>query len=48
MTKHSNIIAKNVLLPEGMQISNAEANLLSLNFLQKKTGRRFPLIEIKY
>ena len=44
----SNILAKIVLLHERMQISKAEANLLSLNFLQKKTGRRFPLIEIKY
>ena len=29
-----------------MKISKAEANLLSLNFLQKRTGRG--LIEIKY
>ena len=31
-----------------MQISKAEANLISLNFLQKRTGREFPVIEIKY
>ena len=31
-----------------MQISKAEANLISLNFLQKRIGRGFPAIEIKY
>ena len=41
----SNFIAKFVFLLDKMQISKAEANLFSLNFLQKRTGRVFPVIK---